>query len=222
MKKITKLTLSLLSLAMHLQSLHADAGQWVEFSDDRSVVEVKSDGIAELSGASSAVFSIGEKRQRIGTKGTQLLGAVRESTVATPFGNADLLQATYGRADFPFQYTLKLKYLRDVNAFTVQAVIHNRSSEDIRLHNFDLFDARKGQGGALNVTDASQWLVTPLKSASMSRRCLRIRMVRASSLVRSGLLKPTLMFSLAIKSSSHRLRWTMCWCLLARVAAVRR
>ncbi|MDA9260877.1 hypothetical protein N9P58_03310 [Puniceicoccaceae bacterium] len=147
MKKITKLTLSLLSLAMHFQSLHADAGQWVDFSDDRSVVEVKSDGIAELFGASSAVFSIGEKRHRIGTKGSQLLGAVRESMVATPFGNADLLQATYGRADFPFQYTLKLKYLRDVNAFTVQAVIHNRSSEDIRLHNFDLFDARKGQGG---------------------------------------------------------------------------
>ena len=166
MNKITKLTISLLSLVIHLQSLHADAGQWVEFSDDRSVVEVKSDGIAELSGASSAVFSIGEKRQRIGTKGTQLLGAVRESAVATPFGDADLLQATYGRADFPFQYTLKLKYLRDVNAFTVQAVIHNRSSEDIRLHNFDLFDARKGQGGALNVTDASQWLVTPLREDS--------------------------------------------------------
>ena len=162
MNKITKLTISLLSLAFHFQSLHADTEQWVEFSDDRSVVEVKSDGIAGFSGASSAVFSIGEKRERIGTKGTQLLGAVRESTVATPFGNADLLQATYGRADLPFQYTLKIKSLRDVNAFTVQAVLHNRSGEDIRLHNFDLFDARKGQGGALNVAEPSEWLVTPL------------------------------------------------------------
>ena len=168
MNKVTKLTISLLSVAFHLQSLHAEPSRWVEFSDDRSIIKVKAAGIAELSGASSAVFSVGQKRERIGTKGTQLLGAVRESTIATPFGNAQLLQATYGRADFPFQYTLKLKYLQDVNAFTLQAVIHNRSSEDIRLHKFDLFDARKGQGGALNVADASQWLVTPLMEDSVA------------------------------------------------------
>ena len=162
MNQITKLTISLLSLALHLQGLHAESGQRAAFSDDAAVVAVKSAAFNEFSGASSAVFSVGEKRRRIGTQGTQLIGAIRESTVATPFGNADLLQATYGRADFPFQYTLKIKSLRDVNAFTVQAVIHNRSDEDIRLHNFDLFDARKGQGGLLTVAEPSDWLVTPL------------------------------------------------------------
>jgi hypothetical protein len=168
MNQITKLTISLLSLALHLQGLHAESGQRAAFSDDAAVVAVKSAAFNEFSGVSSAVFSVGEKRRRIGTQGTQLIGAIRESTVATPFGNADLLQATYGRADFPFQYTLKIKSLRDVNAFTVQAVIHNRSDEDIRLHNFDLFDARKGQGGLLTVAEPSDWLVTPLMEDSVA------------------------------------------------------
>ena len=168
MNQITKLTIPLLSLALHLQGLHAESDQRAAFSDDAAVVAVKSAAFNEFSGASSAVFSVGEKRHRIGTQGTQLIGAIRESTVATPFGNADLLQATYGRADFPFQYTLKIKSLRDVNAFTVQAVIHNRSDEDIRLHNFDLFDARKGQGGLLTVAEPSDWLVTPLMEDSVA------------------------------------------------------
>jgi len=166
MNKATKFIISLLSLALYSHSLHAEVGLRAALSDDATVVRVESTAFNEFSGASSAVFSVGEKRQRIGTKGTQLVGAVRESTVATPFGNADLFQATYGRADFPFQYTLKIKRLRDVHAFTVQAVIHNRSDEDIRLHNFDLFDARKGQGGALSVVEPSEWLVTPLMEDS--------------------------------------------------------
>lgn len=166
MNQVTKLTISLLSLALHFQGLHAESDQRATFSDDAAVVGVKSAPFNEFTGASSAVFSVGGQRERIGTQGTQLIGAVRESTVATPFGDADLFQATYGRADFPFQYTLKIKRLRDVNAFTVQAVIHNRSSEDIRLHNFDLFDMRKGQGGALNVANPSEWLVTPLMEDS--------------------------------------------------------
>ena len=161
MKTTKLLTIGLLGAG--LQSfLFAASLDDVSFADNSSTVVAEASGIAEFTGASSAVFSIDGKRHRIGTQGTQLIGAVRESTVATPFGNADLLQATYGRADFPFEYTLKIKTLHDVNAFTVQAVIHNRSDADIRLHDFDLFDARKGQGGALNVAEPSEWLITPL------------------------------------------------------------
>ena len=162
MNKITKLTISLLSLAFHFQSLHAVSEQRVEFSEDRALIEVESEGFATFSGASSAVYKIGEKRHRIGTSGSQLLGDIRTSTVATPFGDADLMQATYGRSDAPFQYTLKVKRLKDINAFTVQALIHNRSSEAIRLEAFDLFDARKGSGGALDVANPAEWLITPL------------------------------------------------------------
>ena len=165
MKHVTKIIIALFVLAFQIQSLQADAchaGSWLALSENATVVEASAEGISEFTGASSAVFSYQGKRHRIGTKGTQLQGDVRESVVATPFGNADLLQATYARSDMPFQYTLKVKRLKDINAFTVQAVLHNRSDEDIRLHEFDLFDMRKGQGGALNVADPSAWLVTPL------------------------------------------------------------
>ena len=123
-------------------------------------------GIAEFTGTSSAVYKVGDKRHRIGSKGSRLLGEVRSSVVATPFGNADLMQATYGRNDSPIQYTLKLKRLKDIDAFTVQALIHNRSDEDIRLEAFDLLDARKGSGGALTVESPADWLVTPLMEDS--------------------------------------------------------
>ena len=145
--------------------VHANAAA-LSFSQDASVVSTENAAFTGFSGSSSAVFSVGEKRQRIGTTDSQLIGAVRESSIATPFGNADLLQATYGRADYPFQYTLKIKRLEDINAFTVQAVIHNRSDEAIRLHNFDLFDMRKGMRGALSVENPSDWLVTPLMEDS--------------------------------------------------------
>jgi alpha-galactosidase len=145
--------------------VHANAAS-LSFSQDASVVSAQNPAFTQFTGSSSVVFSVGEKRRRIGTTDSQLIGAVRESSVATPYGQADLLQATYGRTDFPFQYTLKIKRLQDINAFTVQAVIHNRSDEDIRLHNFDLFDMRKGMRGALDVADPAEWLVTPLMEDS--------------------------------------------------------
>lgn len=147
--------------------MHANAAS-LSFSQDASLVSAEHTAFAEFTGSSSAVFSLGEKRHRIGTIGTQLLGVIRQSSVATPFGKADLFQATYGRADFPFQYTLKIKRLQHINAFTVQAVIHNRSDQGIRLHNFDLFDMRKGMRGALTVENPSEWLVTPLMEDSLA------------------------------------------------------
>ena len=90
MKTTKLLTIGLLGAG--LQSfLFAASLDDVSFADNSSTVVAEASGIAEFTGASSAVFSIDGKRHRIGTQGTQLIGAVRESTVATPFGNADLL-----------------------------------------------------------------------------------------------------------------------------------
>lgn len=142
-------------------SVHAEEA-WVNFSSDGAAVTANHAAFKEFTGASSAVFTAGDKRLRIGTKDSQLLGEVSRSTVTTPFGEAELVQATYGRPGFPYQYTLKVKTLKDLNAFTVQAVLHNRSDADLRLHNFDLYDMRNNMGGNLTVDDASEWLVTPL------------------------------------------------------------
>ena len=154
-----------IGLLLSQAEVHANAAS-LSLSQDASVVSAEHAAITKFTGSSSAVFTTGETRKRIGTTDSQLIGAVRESYVVTPFGPADLLQATYGRADIPFQYTLKIKRLQDVDAFTVQAVIHNRSDEDIRLHYFDLFDMRKGMRGALNVENPAEWLITPLMEAT--------------------------------------------------------
>lgn len=160
--KINKLIIIGL-LGVCLQSFTWAAGlDDVRLSTDGSMILAESAGISEFVGTSSAVFKVGGSNHRIGTTGTQLLGEVRSSYVTTPFGNAELLQATYGRDGLPYQYTLKVKRLEDIQAFTVQAVFHNRSNEDVRLQNFDLFDARKGMGGALNVASPGEWLITPL------------------------------------------------------------
>ena len=165
--KTTKL-LSVGLLGLCLQSFTSAAGLGdVSFSEDHSKVIAQAAGISEFSGSSSAVFKFGEKTHRIGTADS-LVGGVRTSTVATPFGNAQLIQATYGRSDLPFQYTLKVKRLEDIDAFTVQALIHNRSAEEIRLQNFDLFDGRKSMGGALKVATSADWLITPLMEDTMA------------------------------------------------------
>lgn len=161
MKTIQYASIGLLSLC--LQSLTLTAGvDDLRFSRDHLNVTAKADGIADFAGASSAVFTVDGKTHRIGTKERHLLGDVRTSTVVTPFGDAELMEATYGREGHPYQYTLKIKRLKDIDAFTVQGIFHNRSDVDVQLKVFDLFDMREGMGGALTVDDSSQWLITPL------------------------------------------------------------
>ncbi|MDA3923236.1 MAG: alpha-galactosidase [Kiritimatiellae bacterium] len=140
------------------------AENWVRYSDDSSRIVAEAEGIKSLEGSSSAVYEMDGKNHRVGTKGYKVLSAPSESTCATPFGDAVLTTAVYGRDDSPFSYTLKLKRLKNLRAFTLQAVFHNRSDKDVKLRSFDLFDAMGG--GSFKVADAAEWLVTPLMQDS--------------------------------------------------------
>lgn len=96
------------------------ADGWVRFSEDSSRIVVKSEGIKSFEGSSSAVYEVDGKNHRVGTKGYKVLTAPSETTCATPFGDAVLTKAVFGRDDSPFQYTLKLKRLKNLRAFTLQ------------------------------------------------------------------------------------------------------
>jgi len=151
------------ALALCLQSIAGAADQaWARFSDDGARVLVDAAGISELSGVSSAVFQVHGASKRVGTRGYQLIGSVRQSECATPFGQAIVSQATYRQNDSPYQYTLTLKQLKDLKAFTLQGVFHNYSDQDVKLQSFDLLDTRKDSGGSMRVDNAAEWLVTPL------------------------------------------------------------
>ena len=105
------------ALALCLQSIAAAADQaWARLSDDGARVLVDAAGISELSGVSSAVFQVDGANKRVGTRGYKLIGSVRQSECATPFGQALVSQATYGQNDSPYQYTLILKQLKDLKA----------------------------------------------------------------------------------------------------------
>ena len=136
----------------------------VGLSEDgaRIVADVK--GVNAFEGSSSAVYEMDGKNHRVGTQGYKVLSESCETTCSTPFGDAVLMAATYGREDSPFQYTLKLKRLKNLRAFTLQGVFHNRSDKDVRLRSFDLFDAMGG--GSFKVVDPAEWLVTPLMEDS--------------------------------------------------------
>jgi alpha-galactosidase len=160
--KYSKLfTIGLIGLCLQSFAHAADAG-WVHFSQDTATVVADSAGITEFSAVSSAVYQVDGKNLRVGTRGFQLIGAVRSSEAATPFGTAQVSQATYGREGSPYQYTLTIKQLNDLQAFTVQGVFHNYSDADVNLQAFDLLDTRKGSGGSLQVENPAEWLVTPL------------------------------------------------------------
>ncbi len=139
---------------------------WVRFSDDGSRVVVEAEGISSFEGVSSAVYNLDGQNRRVGTKGYAVVEPVRESVGTTPFGDAALTKATFAAKDSPFQYTLTLKRLKNLRAFTAQAVFHNRSDRDVRLSGFDLLDMNKGPGGSFAVADPGKWLVTPLMEDS--------------------------------------------------------
>ena len=138
---------------------------WVEISGDGTRVDVQADGFTEMKASSSVVYQMDGKSHRLGTRGQGLVAPVREKTGSTPFGDATVTVATYGASDSPFQYTLTLKRLMHLKAFTVQGVFHNRSDRDVNLSHFDLFDMHKGQGQGIVVDNPSEWLVTPLMQA---------------------------------------------------------
>jgi len=113
---------------------------WVRFAEDGRWITVGAEGISKFVAVSSAVFSTEDKTHRIGTQDFPMIRAVRRSVGTTPFGDAVVSEVTYGKEDSPFQYTLTLNRLKNLRAFTLQAVFHNRSDKDANLHAFDLLD----------------------------------------------------------------------------------
>ena len=147
------------------------ADNWVRFSPDGSQIVAEAEMAPSFRGVSSAYFQEGEKAQRVGTEGGAMIETVRETTVPTPFGDAVVSSATFGAEHSPYRYTLVLKRLKNLRAFTLQAVFHNGSNHEVRLHHFDLLDTRHTAGN-FTVGEAAEWLVTPLmESADSARRC---------------------------------------------------
>jgi alpha-galactosidase len=144
----------------------AGAQDWVRFTEDGRQIAVEAVGISRFAAVSSVVFDAGDQTQRVGSQGDKMIGPVRHSEGTTPFGDAVVSEATFGREGSPFQYTLTLKRLKNLRAFTLQGVFHNRSDKDSRLHGFDLLDTRKGPGGSFEVPNSDDWLVTPLMEDS--------------------------------------------------------
>lgn len=139
---------------------------WVRFSPDGGQVVVDAAGVSAFKGVSSAVYELDGKNQRVGTAGFARIGPVRETNVTTPFGDAAVSTATFGAPNVPFQYTLTLKRLKSLRAFTLQAVFRNLSGRDVKLRCIDLLDTGKAFGGSFAVSSAADWLVTPLMEAS--------------------------------------------------------
>jgi alpha-galactosidase len=138
--------------------------EWVRFSEDGTRVIIEAEGVSEFKGISSSVFKVDGKNQRLGTVGQKMVEPVRHSVGSTPFGDADISTVTFGNADY--QYTLQLKRLKDLKAFTLQGFFHNRSDKDVNLVAFDLLDTNKGPGGSFVVENSADWLVTPLMEDS--------------------------------------------------------
>ena len=162
MKKYLRLTLSGFAFCISNLSFASSSDAWVRFSDDGQHIVADTDGVQSFSGVSSAVFKLDGKYHRVGTRGYALIEPVRETVGTTPFGDAVISKATYAGNNAPFEYTLTLKRLKNLHAFTVQAVFHNRSDQDVKLAAFDLLDLFKGPGGTFAVDDTEDWLVTPL------------------------------------------------------------
>ena len=139
---------------------------WVRFSGDGQQIIVDAEGFSAFKGVSSAVCKLDGQWQRIGTK-DKMVNPIRITAGTTPFGDAVVSTATYGNDRF--QYTLTLKRLESMRAFTLQGVFHNLTDRDVTFHEVDLLDLNKDPGGTLEVANAADWLVTPLMEASPAK-----------------------------------------------------
>jgi len=140
---------------------------WVRFSEDGQRIVVDAEGFSKFEGVASAVCKLDDKWHHIGTKGNEMIKPVAETTGTTPFGPAAVSAATYGNEQF--QFTLTLKRLEKLRAFTLQGVFHNLTDQDVTFHVVDLLDMNKGAGGNLEVANAADWLVTPLMESSPAK-----------------------------------------------------
>ena len=144
-----------------LSSLFATLNAEVTFSPQSDYYTIGLKGIGEITSSASAIFSAGGKNHRIGTKDLSLLGEGKTSQVATPFGPAVQTDRHYGKSDIPYEITLRIKQLKDLNAVTVQGFLHNRSEQDLNLTSLEILDAISGSG-KVQIGDPSHWLITPL------------------------------------------------------------
>lgn len=139
---------------------------WAGFSEDGHSIAIVAGSINEFVGVSSVDYTYEERTTRLGINEYVLQGSVMESMCQTPFGEALMTRRTFGRKGSPFQYTIILKRLKSLQAFTLQGIFHNYSDVDVNLNSFDLLDTRLGSGGRFKVADASDWLVTPLMEST--------------------------------------------------------
>ena len=160
--KLLTLGTIVLSLQSVVSFVSAADEAWARFSKDGSTIVVDAAGFSKFSAVSSVVYKIGDKNHRVGSRGYKLISPVRRSVGITPFGEALVSQATFGAEGSSFRYTVTLKQLKNLKAFTLQGVFHNLSADDVKLMNFDLLDTRKGPGGTMQVENPAEWLVTPL------------------------------------------------------------
>ena len=157
-----RITTRLIALTTLACALSHGAENWVQFSEDGSRIEAKVEGFSQFSGVSSVVYDLEGKTHRVGTKGYEKVGPVSRTVGTTPFGEAVISQATYAASGSPYEYTLTLKRLKNLRAFTLQGTLHNRSDRDVTMRAVDLLNLHKGAGGGIGVENAADWLVTPL------------------------------------------------------------
>jgi len=156
-----------ISAALGMGICHAD-DDWVRFSKDGKKIVVEADGVPKIQSSFSVVFA-GEDGKDLRLDASTLLAPAEQSVAQTPFGEAEALVATFGEKGSPYEFTVTLKRLKSLNAFTLQAVFHNRSDKAINLKTFDLLDTSKSRGGAFAVENAADWLVTPLMESTEAK-----------------------------------------------------
>ena len=133
----------------------------VKFSTKSDYYTIGLKGIGKITASASAVFSADGKNFRIGTKDLPFNGEARTTQVVTPFGKATQTDLQYGKVDAPYQLTLRIKELNDLNAITIQGFLHNRSGQDLNLNSLEILDAMSGSG-KVELGNSSDWLITPL------------------------------------------------------------
>ncbi len=133
----------------------------VHFSEKADHYTVKLKDIGEVAASATAVFSADGKNFRIGTRDLPIQGEVRSSSVDTPFGQAIQIDRLYGKDDAPYQFTLRIRQLIDLDAISFQGFLHNRSGKDLNLTSLEILDASTGVGRP-TIGNLADWLITPL------------------------------------------------------------
>ena len=159
---ISLLSACALAHTIPLASAQQSGADWVSLSAETGEILINAPGFAPSKAVSSAFFTADGKNHAVRTKGGKLISKVETGTADTPFGEAVVTRATYGQNGSPYEYTLTLKRLKNLRAFTLQGVFHNRSDKDANLNHIDLLDQSGGDIKTLATGDAAEWLVTPL------------------------------------------------------------